>query len=56
LGGDCKINGYVNLADLACLAANWANTACGTCNGADFSGDNKVDFYDLNIMAENWLK
>jgi hypothetical protein len=56
LGGDCKINGYVNLADLACLAANWANTACGICNGADFDGDNKVDFYDLNIMAENWLK
>jgi hypothetical protein len=55
LGGDCQPSGYVDFADLACLAANWANTACGTCNGADFSGDNKVDFSDLAIMAENWL-
>jgi hypothetical protein len=55
VGGDCKINGYVNLADLACLAANWMNTGCGVCNGADFDGDGKVNFSDLAIMAENWL-
>jgi hypothetical protein len=55
LGGDCKIDGYVNLADLACLAANWTNTGCGVCKGADFDDDNKVNFSDLAIMAENWL-
>jgi hypothetical protein len=54
--GDCHPDGLVNLLDLACLAANWTNTGCGTCNGADFNDDNKVDFSDLAILAENWLK
>ncbi|MCX5634000.1 MAG: hypothetical protein NTW93_10070 [Phycisphaerae bacterium] len=44
------------MLDLKCLADNWLNSSCGTCNGADFSGDNKVNFNDFAIMAENWLK
>jgi hypothetical protein len=53
--GDCHPDGHVDLIDLACFAANWMNSGCGTCKGADFDDDNKVNFSDLAIMAENWL-
>ena len=56
IDGDCQPDGNVDLADLECLADNWLGTDCGTCNGADFSGDSKVNFDDFAIMAENWLK
>ena len=54
--GDCQPDGVVDWLDLACLADNWLDSECGTCNGANFSGDSKVNFYDFTIMAENWLK
>jgi hypothetical protein len=56
IAGDCEPDWDVDWLDLKCLADNWLNTGCGTCNGADFSGDNKVNFDDFSIMAENWLK
>ena len=56
LDGDCEPDGDVDWADVGCLAFNWLNANCGTCNGADFDGDSKVNFYDFAIMAENWLK
>jgi hypothetical protein len=56
LDGDCEPDGDVDWADLGCLASNWLNSSCGTCNGADFDGNHKVDFYDFVILAENWLK
>jgi hypothetical protein len=55
IDGDCQPDGGVDLADLACVVFNWLNSSCGTCNGADFDGDNKVNFDDFAIMAENWL-
>jgi len=54
--GDCQPDGFIDFLDLRCLAANWLNSSCGTCNGADFDGDSKVDFYDFAIMAENWME
>jgi hypothetical protein len=56
IDGDCQPDGYVDWADLACLASNWLDSNCGTCNGADFDGDSEVNFYDFSIMADNWLK
>jgi len=57
IDGDCQPDGRVDWADLKCLVDNWLDEECGTCNGADFSGDdNKVNFRDFAIMADNWLK
>jgi hypothetical protein len=56
IDGDCQPDGDVDLLDLKCVVDNWLNSSCGTCNGADFNGDNKVNFNDFAIMAENWLK
>jgi hypothetical protein len=56
IDGDCHTDGHINLADLECLAFNWLDFDCGDCNGADFDGDSKVNFYDFAKMAENWLK
>jgi hypothetical protein len=56
IDGDCQINGIVDWADLKCLASNWLDIDCGTCNGANFDGIDGVDFYDFAILAENWLK
>ena len=28
---------------------------CGACDGADLTGDEKVDMDDLTKFAENWL-
>ncbi len=47
MDGDCQPDGDVDWADLACLASNWLDSDCGTCNGADFNGDGKVNFYDF---------
>jgi hypothetical protein len=41
---------------LVCLVDNWLNMDCGTCNGADFNGDNKVNFYDFTKMVGSWLQ
>jgi hypothetical protein len=56
IAGDCEPDWDVDFLDLKCLADNWLDMDCGTCNGADFSGDNKVNFDDFAIMAENWMK
>ena len=56
IDGDCEPDGDIDWADLGCLASNWLNSSCGTCNGANFDGIGGVDFYDFVLMAENWLK
>lgn len=56
IDGDCQPDGDVDWLDLGCLAANWLNSDCGTCNGANFDGIDGVDFYDFAIMADNWMK
>ena len=54
LGGDCEPDGDVDWVDLWCLASNWLNSSCGTCNGADFNGDGNVNLYDFAVMGANW--
>ena len=56
IDGDCQPNGDVDFLDLKCLTDNWLNSACGTCNGADFDGDSSVDLYDFAVMGANWLE
>jgi hypothetical protein len=55
LTGDCEPDGDVDWADLNCLVSNWLESDCGYCNGVDFSGDNKVNFEDFVLLAENWM-
>ena len=50
-GDDCD----VDLPDFAVFAANWQQTACGTCGNADFNHDNQVALDDLLIITSNWL-
>jgi len=45
----------VNSADFALLAQYWLAEDCGDCNGADLTGDSKVDIEDLQVLAGNWL-
>jgi hypothetical protein len=56
IAGDCYCDGAVDVKDLECFAANWLDTDCGTCNGANFDNYAGVDFYDFSMLAENWLK
>ncbi|MCE5339625.1 MAG: hypothetical protein LLF92_00670 [Planctomycetaceae bacterium] len=46
----------VDFSDFAILAELWQADDCGFCNGADLTGDRKVNMYDLNIFVANWLK
>jgi spore germination protein YaaH len=45
----------MDMISFANLAANWRQTGCGFCGGADLSGNGNVDVADLQVMAENWL-
>jgi hypothetical protein len=51
IDGDCDID----LLDFAMFAQQWLQTNCGLCNGADFTGDQNVDFDDLQELTANWL-
>jgi hypothetical protein len=53
--GNLDAVGSVDMFDFALLAQQWMNTDCGTCDGADFTGDNNVTVDDLFILAANWL-
>ncbi|MBI9017239.1 MAG: leucine-rich repeat domain-containing protein [Phycisphaerae bacterium] len=56
LTADC----YGDLADFAVVSANFARDDCSQdnnfCDGADMSGDGKVDLEDLMILAGLWLR
>jgi pimeloyl-ACP methyl ester carboxylesterase len=53
--GDFDSSGVVNFVDFAMFAVHWLETDCGTCGGADLTGEGDVDFNDLKKLAENWL-
>jgi hypothetical protein len=53
--GDFDGSCCVDFTDLAVFAARWMNTGCGTCGGADSTGDGNVDLRDFGIFADNWL-
>lgn len=52
---DCVADGEIDYLDLRCLYDNWLVFNCGTCNGADFSGDNNVNLRDFIILTEYWM-
>jgi hypothetical protein len=51
--GDADRNGFVELADLQILAANWAENAKVWGQG-DFTGEGVVDLRDFAILAAHW--
>ncbi|MGD9109358.1 MAG: VCBS repeat-containing protein [Phycisphaerales bacterium] len=53
--GDIDIDGDVEFVDFAMLAAYWQYTSCGTCGGADLTGEGNVDVNDLSEFCDNWL-
>ena len=44
----------VNNIDLAIIQSQWPDTGCGTCGGADLTGEGDVTIADLLIMANSW--
>jgi len=53
--GDLDGNGIIDLADLDLLISYWPQTDCGTCNGADLTGDGNVDKDDLYRFLDIFL-
>lgn len=53
---DMDGSGRMDLGDFAILAANWQAADCGFCGGADLTGDQSVDLFDLQVFAEQWLE
>jgi hypothetical protein len=54
LKGDVNLDGIINLADFAALAANWLGTATDAFAG-DLTGDRRTDGDDLEEIATHWL-
>jgi carboxypeptidase D len=52
---DINYDGGVDFEDFDLLAANWGQTACGICAGADLTYDGNVDMDDLRTFAGYWL-
>ena len=52
--GDANIDGFVNAADAAILAANWLKTGGALWGEGDFNTDGNVDDIDATMMAANW--
>ncbi len=50
----------VNFIDFAVFAQHWLDRPCGTanyyCQGTDLDHSGSVDFTDLEIFTDNWLK
>jgi parallel beta-helix repeat protein len=53
--GDLDFSGSVDMVDLAMFAAHWPEIGCGTCGGAELTGDGKVGVDDLRELVANWL-
>jgi hypothetical protein len=53
--GDINGDGLVNFLDFSLLGQQWRQTGCGSCSGADLSGDSNVTMTDVGIFAKNWV-
>jgi len=54
--GDINDDNRVDMADFAALAMCWHQGGNEACSGPDLTKDHNVDFSDLKILADNWLK
>ena len=52
---DIDENGIVNFEDYSKFASYWNQSDCNTCGYADFTGDGKVSYEDLEELADSWL-
>ena len=52
---DIDENGIVNFEDYSKFASYWNQSDCDTCGYADFTGDSKVSYEDLELFANSWL-
>jgi hypothetical protein len=52
---DIDENGIVNFDDYSKFASYWNQSDCNTCGYADFTGDGKVSYEDLEELADFWL-
>ena len=53
--GDMDLDGDIDLVDYAQFASHWQQTGCGTCGGAELTGDGNVLIEDLVAFCDNWL-
>jgi hypothetical protein len=53
--GDANLDGQVDRADLAALAAHWQQLSGGVWTSGDFNYDGIVDISDLLLLARDWL-
>jgi len=47
--------GSADMRDFSLFAAQWPQTGCGLCYGADLTCDGNVDLYDLDKLLDYWL-
>lgn len=52
---DINNSGKIDTADLIILAENWLSQNCGSCDGADLTGNQKVNLYDMQVLSAHWL-
>ncbi len=52
---DLDENGIVDFEDYSKFASYWNQSDCDTCGYADFTGDGKVSYEDLEELANSWL-
>lgn len=45
----------IDIDDLAIIAPYRLQSDCGSCGGADLTGDGNVNLADFALMASNWL-
>jgi hypothetical protein len=53
---DIDNNGDVNFVDYSLFSAQFMGTESNDFNAADFTTDGNVDYNDLDIFADNWLR
>ena len=53
--GDMDLDGDIDMLDFALFASYWQQTGCGTCGGADLTGDGNVWIDDLKSFCDNWM-
>ncbi len=53
---DIYTDGKVDFYDFAKMAEFWMVKDCGSCGGAELTGDGNVNLYDMQILVGEWLQ